>query len=85
MAQLRRDIQDARIIVYTMHEEPWILSKLDSTLIDGFLSKNAKIDEFKKAVDSVLGGKILYRILLQSEGMYRRKIRKRNLNRSVRP
>lgn len=56
MAQLRRDIQDARIIVYTMHEEPWILSKLDSTLIDGFLSKNAKIDEFKKAVDSVLGG-----------------------------
>lgn len=46
----------SRIIIYTMHEEPWVLAKLLDLKIDGVISKSAGTEELCKAVNVVRGG-----------------------------
>lgn len=47
---------ESRIIIYTMHEEPWVLAKLLDLEIDGVISKCAGTEELCKAVNVVRSG-----------------------------
>lgn len=47
---------ESRIMIYTMHEEPWVLAKLLDLEIDGVISKNAGIEELCKAVNVIKNG-----------------------------
>lgn len=53
---LREKAPDSRILIYTMHEEPWILAKLINADIDGLLSKNADLCELGKAICALQDG-----------------------------
>lgn len=53
---LREKAPDSRILIYTMHEEPWILAKLINADIDGLLSKNADLFELQKAICALQEG-----------------------------
>lgn len=53
---LRDKAQDSRILIYTMHEEPWMLAKLIDADIDGLVSKNADLSELKKAIVALRSG-----------------------------
>lgn len=54
--EIREKKPDAHIVIYTMHEEPWVLAKLVHLDIDGVISKNADADELYKAVKTVMTG-----------------------------
>lgn len=49
------------ILVYTMHEEPWIATKLYEAdirdFISGAISKHADLNEIPQAIDSIRNGK----------------------------
>lgn len=47
---------DSHIVIYTMHEEPWVLAKLVDLEIDGVISKNAEAEELYRAVETVKEG-----------------------------
>lgn len=49
LRMLRDKAPDSRILIYTMHEEPWMLAKLIDADIDGLVSKNADLSELQKA------------------------------------
>lgn len=53
---LRKKAPDSRILIYTMHEEPWILAKLINADIDGLLSKNSDLSELQKAICALKEG-----------------------------
>ena len=42
---LHNQIPECRILIYTMHEEPWVISKLAHQAIHGAVSKNNSIQE----------------------------------------
>lgn len=48
LRMLRDKAPDSRILIYTMHEEPWMLAKLIDADIDGLVSKNADLSELQK-------------------------------------
>lgn len=48
--------KSAKIIVFTMHEEPWIKAKLHTLDIDGAVSKNEAADEIIKAIKAIAKG-----------------------------
>lgn len=45
-----------RIIVYTMHEEPWTIHKLTQCGVHGIVSKSSRAEELSRALDCVLAG-----------------------------
>lgn len=47
----------SRILVYTMHEEPWTIARLSGQGIDGAVSKNEDIEELTNAVNCIKEGK----------------------------
>ncbi|WP_455587517.1 response regulator [Bacteroides sp.] len=53
---LRDKAPDSRILIYTMHEEPWMLAKLINADIDGLVSKNADLSELQKAISALQNG-----------------------------
>lgn len=53
---LRERTLDSRILIYTMHEEPWILANLIDADIDGLVSKNADLSELQKAISALREG-----------------------------
>lgn len=53
---LRHRKPDSNIIIYTMHEEPWVLARLADLKINGVISKNADASELCKAIETVKNG-----------------------------
>ena len=43
---LHNQIPECRILIYTMHEEPWVISKLAHQAIHGAVSKNNSIHKY---------------------------------------
>ena len=53
-----RDInRQCRILVYTMHEEPWVAARLAALDVDGAVSKSEPIEMLRAAVAAIAGGK----------------------------
>lgn len=54
--EIRERKPDAHIVIYTMHEEPWVLAKLVNLDIDGVISKNVDAAELHNAVETIMAG-----------------------------
>ena len=57
---LREKAPDSRILIYTMHEEPWMLAKLIDADIDGLVLKNADLLELQKAILALREGETYF-------------------------
>lgn len=55
-----RDIRPATQVVYTMHEEPWSVSEIDSMDVEAVVMKSDSAGELLTAVGSLLDGKGYY-------------------------
>ena len=53
---LRKYAPRCRILIYSMHDEPWVASRLSDLCIDGAVSKNSDVSELCRAVDILLEG-----------------------------
>lgn len=60
VAAIRRYCPEAAILVYTMHEEPWILARLARLDIQGFVSKDSEVGKLLAAVDTIRQGDVSY-------------------------
>lgn len=56
IASLRKTAPDCRILVYTMHEEPWVGTKIHQMGVDGAVSKTEPLPILRAAVQAVLNG-----------------------------
>lgn len=54
--KLNKQNPAGKILVYTMHEESWIVAKLSTFNIQGAVSKNAPLEELKNAVKTIKSG-----------------------------
>ena len=50
---LQEQMSDCKILIYTMHEEPWVIAKLAEEEISGAVSKNASTSELKQAITQI--------------------------------
>lgn len=58
-----RDIRPAtQVVVYTMHEEPWSVSEIDSMDVEAVVMKSDSAGELLTAVGSLLDGKGYYSV-----------------------
>ena len=48
---------DARIIINTMHEEMWVVSKMTEKKVDGVMYKTAQLDQLLEAIIAVINGR----------------------------
>lgn len=46
-----------KILIYTMHEEPWVIAKLSEYKINGAVSKNDRIKDVTTAIQEIKNGK----------------------------
>lgn len=53
---LRDRIHECKILIYTMHEEPWVISKLSHLKIHGAVSKNSSLQELDTAIKEIKKG-----------------------------
>lgn len=58
--EVRSVIPECKILIYSMHEEPWILASLLPYNIDGILSKNTPTDDLVNAVKIIMLGGAFY-------------------------
>ena len=49
-----------RILVYTMHEEPWIANELSALDVEGAVSKNSPLNELREAIHALRDGRRYY-------------------------
>lgn len=53
---LHSQMPECRILIYTMHEEPWTVAQLSDVDIDGAVSKNDSIGELDTAIRQIRAG-----------------------------
>ena len=53
MIKMQEQMPDCKILIYTMHEEPWVIAKLAEEEISGAVSKNASTSELKQAITQI--------------------------------
>lgn len=54
--QLRKTDPACRILVYTMHDEPWIKANMHHHNVDGAVAKSEPITLLREAVETILAG-----------------------------
>ena len=54
------------VLIYSIHEEPWILSKLSQNNICGYVPKSSSLDNLVKAVTTIRNGGTWYAKVMQS-------------------
>lgn len=54
---IRAQHPDAKIIINTMHEEMWVVSKMTEKKVDGVMYKSAHLDQLLEAIKAVLSGR----------------------------
>jgi len=57
---IRRHCPDAALLIFTMHEEPWILAKLARLDIQGVVAKSSPVSELLHAVTAIRAGQTYY-------------------------
>lgn len=75
IARLRTRMPSCRILVYTMHEEPWIADELVGLDVEGAVSKNSSLDELQQAIEHLRCGLSYY------DPVFTRLMRPKALNR----
>ena len=75
IARLRTRMPSCRILVYTMHEEPWIADELVGLDVEGAVSKNSPLDELQQAIRHLRCGLSYY------DPVFTRLMRPKALNR----
>lgn len=60
IARLRSRMPACRILVYTMHEEPWIANELSALDVEGAVSKNSPLNELREAIHALRDGRRYY-------------------------
>lgn len=58
--RLRAHLPGCRILVYTMHEEPWIADELLALDVEGAVSKNSPLHELQRAIEHLRHGGSYY-------------------------
>lgn len=56
LATIRHHCSESAILIYTMHEEPWILARLASIDIQGVVSKAQPVAHLRQAVETIRQG-----------------------------
>ena len=56
LSSIRRHCPEAAILIYTMHEEPWILARLARLDIQGVVSKSQPVTILVRAIEAIRGG-----------------------------
>lgn len=57
---IRQHCPDCAILIYTMHEEPWIVARLASLNIQGIVSKTHAVGALLEAVESIRRGETFF-------------------------
>ncbi len=57
---IRQQCPNAAILIYTMHEEPWILARLARLSIQGVVSKNCPVGTLVEAISVIREGDTYY-------------------------
>lgn len=57
---IRRHYPDAKIIIYTMHDELWTVREVQSRGVNGVLYKESGMDNLLLAINAVLSGKTYF-------------------------
>lgn len=52
--------RDAKIIINTMHEEMWVVSKMTDKQVDGVIYKSGQLDQLLEAIATVMDGRQYY-------------------------
>ena len=56
IARIRHHCPKAAILIYTMHEEPWVVARLARLDIQGVVSKAKPVNSLADAVETIRGG-----------------------------
>ncbi len=60
IATIRRHCPHAAILIYTMHEEPWVVARLAQLDIQGIVSKGSPVGTLAEAVATIRNGGTFY-------------------------
>lgn len=58
--KLNKEYPAGKILVYTMHGEPWIVAKLSTLNIQGAVAKNSHIEELQTAIKAIRKGETYF-------------------------
>ena len=56
LGKINEQYPEARILIYTMHEEPWVLSRIDAYRVHGYVSKSDSMETLCEAVNKLRNG-----------------------------
>ena len=60
IAHIRSYCPGCAILIYTMHEEPWVVARLAKLDIQGIVSKSSSVGQIAEAVEIIRGGGNFY-------------------------
>ena len=56
LGRINKQFPDSKILIYSMHDDTWITSHIDPSLINGFVSKSESMDTLLAAVKKISEG-----------------------------
>lgn len=69
LGRICRQFPDSKILIYSMHDDTWILSHIDPSMIDGFVSKGESMDILLEAIKKISeGGEAFSEAFLEARG-----------------
>ena len=69
LGRICRQLPDSKILIYSMHDDAWILSHIDPSMIDGFVSKGESMDILLEAIKKISeGGEAFSEAFLEARG-----------------
>jgi DNA-binding NarL/FixJ family response regulator len=60
VGRIRQTNPDAKILIYTMHEEVWIVREIQSRDVNGVLYKSARMEEVLDAISALTEGRTYF-------------------------
>lgn len=58
--RIRRQSPDAKILIYTMHEEPWVKANILDLPVQGAVAKNESVETLLEAVRKIAAGSTFF-------------------------
>ena len=69
LGRICRQFPESKILIYSMHDDAWILSHIDPSMIDGFVSKGESMDILLEAIKKISeGGEAFSEAFLEARG-----------------
>ena len=69
LGRICRQLPDSKILIYSMHDDAWILSHIDPSMIDGFVSKGESMDILLEAIKKISeGGEAFSEAFMEARG-----------------